>query len=318
MNQLSDLPRPTKDLDQSTRDIHQWGFTLLKDAIAPSEVKVLAQALQDLARSEKEAGLAFEDGGPQQQWGDFKAGKGMDPRDKFRAVSGGVNQRIWMIINKGRPFVDLLYNKRVLAVVKLLLGENFLLSSHGANIAKQGGVKMPLHTDQWWMPAPIAQAPNLLPIGSITRQNTPPLLPADPPLVSPCACVNVLWYLRDFNEDTGSTRVAPGSHLSGRQPHASDDVPGEIVSVEGVAGTVLVIDGRIWHGTGANITPKDRLTVITTFCGPQFRPQENYFIGTDPEVLAQADDHLRTMLGQRIWHSYGRTENPTARFVEAK
>ncbi len=317
MNQKTDLPRPTKDMEQSTRDIHRWGCTLLKDPIAPAEVKVLAQALQDLAKREKEAGLAFEDGGPKQQWGDFKAENGMDPRDKFRAMSGGVNQRIWMIINKGRPFVDLLYNERVLAVVKLLLGENFLLSSHGANIAKQGGVKMPLHTDQWWMPAPIAQAPNPLPIGSITRQNTPPLLAADPPTVSPCACVNVLWYLRDFNEDTGSTRILPGSHLSGRQPSASDDVPGKVVSVEGEAGTVLVIDGRIWHGTGANVTPNDRLTVISTFCGPQFRPQENYFIGTKPEVLAQADDHLRALLGYKIWHSYGRTEDPTARFVKS-
>ncbi len=308
-------PKPTTDMAQSVQDIQQWGFALLADAIPAADVKVLAQALQDLARREQEAGLAFEDGGPQQQWGDFTAQEGLTPRDKFRAAAGGVNQRIWMIINKGQPFVELLYNERVLALVELLLGEHFLLSSHGANIAKQGGVKMPLHTDQWWMPAPIVQAPNPLPIGSITRQETPRPPDVEPPAVAPCACVNVLWYLRDFNADTGSTRVRPGSHLSGRQPRASDDVPGEVVSVEGKAGTVLVIDGRIWHGTGANVTPHDRLTVITTFCGPQFRPQENYFVGVKPGVLAQADDHLKSLLGYRIWHSYGRTEDPTAPFV---
>ena len=315
MYQNADLPQPTKDMAQASQDIQQWGFTLLEDAISPADVKVLEHALQDLARQEQEAGLAFEDGGPKQQWGDFKAQAGMNPRDKFRAAAGGVNQRIWMIINKGRPFVDLLYNARVLAMVELLLGENFLLSSHGANIAKQGGVKMPLHTDQWWMPAPIVQAPNPLPVGSITRQKTPPLPDAEPLVVAPCACVNVLWYLRDFNEDMGSTRVLPGSHLSGRQPRDADDVPGAVISVAGKAGTVLVIDGRIWHGTGANVTSNDRLTAITTFCGPQFRPQENYFVGVKPEVLAQADDHLKRLLGYKIWHSYGRTEDPTANFV---
>ncbi len=315
MYRNTDLPRPTQNMPQACRDIQRWGFALLADAVPAADVKVLAQALQELAREEQAAGLAFEDGGPRQQWGDFKAETGMKPRDKFRAAAGGVNQRIWMIVNKGRPFVELLYNERVLAMVKLLLGEHFLLSSHGANIAKQGGVEMPLHTDQWWMPAPVAPAPNPLPVGSITRQETPRPPDAVPPVVAPCACVNVLWYLRDFDERTGSTRVLPGSHLSGRQPREADDVPEQVVSVAGRAGTVLVIDGRIWHGTGANVTPHDRLTVITTFCGPQFRPQENYFVGLHPEVLAQADDHLKSLLGYRVWHAYGRTEDPTADFV---
>ena len=315
MSKYSGLPLPTRDMAQSVQDIQKWGFTLLEDAIPRPDVEVLKKGLRDLAQREIEAGLAFEDGGPKQQWGDFQAEEGMDPRDKFRAAAGGVNQRIWMIINKGRPFVDLLYNERVLAIVELLLGENYLLSSHGANIAKQGGVKMPLHTDQWWMPAPTLQASNPLPMGSITRQNTPALPKAVPAVVSPCACVNVLWYLRDFNEDSGSTRVVPGSHLSGRQPREADDAPMEVVSVAGKAGTVLVIDGRIWHGTGANVTPNDRLTVITTFCGPQLRPQENYFLGVKPELLVIADDHLKNLLGYRIWHSYGRTEDPTAEFV---
>lgn len=315
MPRYPDLPLPTQERAQAAQDIQKWGFALLEDAIPMADVEVLKKGLREVAAREIEAGQAFEDGGPKQQWGDFKAQAGMDPREKFRAAAGGVNQRIWMIINKGQPFVDLLYNERVLAMVELLLGENYILSSHGANIAKQGGVKMPLHTDQWWMPTPIVPAPNPLPMGSITRQETPALPKTDPQVVSPCACVNVLWYLRDFSEETGSTRVVPGSHMSGRQPQEADDLPGDVVSVAGKAGTVLVIDGRIWHGTGANVTPHDRLTVITTFCGPQMRSQENYFLGVKPETMVDADDHLRRLLGYGIWHSYGRTEDPTAKFV---
>ncbi len=317
MDKRNSLPQPTRDQVQAIADLETWGYTLLADAIAPADVDTLATALTALAHRELEAGEAFEDGGTQQQWGDFKEADGLSPRARFRAAAGGVNQRIWMIHNKGKPFVDLLYNERILAMVRQLLGDNFLLSSHGANIAKQGGVKMPLHTDQWWMPPPIEASVNPLPVGNITRQNTL-VPPAQPYLIAPCACMNVLWYLCDFDARIGSTRVVPGSHLSGRQPRPEDDQEADVVSVAGQAGTVLVIDGRIWHGTGANVTPRDRLTVITTFCGPQFRPQENYFVGTDPAVLAHADDHLRALLGFKIWHSYGRTENPVATFVDKR
>ena len=36
-----------------------------------------------------------------------------------------------------------------------ILGQDFILSTHSANIAKPGGVRMGLHTDQWWMPQPV-------------------------------------------------------------------------------------------------------------------------------------------------------------------
>ena len=70
-----------------------------------------------------------------------------------------------------------------------------------------------------------------------------------------------------------------------------------------------------WHGTGANIGGGERRAVLTTFCAPQFRPQENYTVGTRSEVLARADDDLRTLLGFKIWNAYGRTGHPTDKFI---
>ena len=138
---------------------------------------------------------------------------------------------------------------------------------------------MPLHTDQWWMPAPVDPEADRLPVGSLTRTrfSTPP--DASPQLIAPAACVNVLWMLCDVSEENGGTRLVPGSHLSGRQPTPEDDRPEDIVSAQAPAGSALIIDGRLWHGTGANRTDGDRLVVLTTFCGPQFRPQENYTLG---------------------------------------
>ena len=70
--------------------------------------------------------------------------------EAFQEQNGGVNQRVWMLVNKGRAFRDILELKLINKLVGGLLGDNFILSSFSANIAKPGGIKMPLHTDQWW------------------------------------------------------------------------------------------------------------------------------------------------------------------------
>ena len=88
-----------------------------------------------------------------------------------------------------------------------------------------------------------------------------------------------------------------------------------MVSATAPSGTALIIDGRIWHGTGANRTARDRLAVLTTFCGPQFRPQENYTVGVSGGVLAGADEHLRSIFGFAVWSGYGRTGDPTDAFA---
>ena len=64
-------------------------------------------------------------------------------RDAFSAKAGGVNQRVWMLVNKGQVWRDLLKQPTMRAVVGHVLG----VASYGANIAKPGGIAMNLHTD---------------------------------------------------------------------------------------------------------------------------------------------------------------------------
>jgi hypothetical protein len=79
----------------------------------------------------------------------------------------------------------------------------------------------------------------------------------------------------------------------------------------GPAGTALVFDGRIWHGTGANTTTDElRYGVLTYFCRPWMRPQENYTLSTHPDVIAAADDELLALLGFRVWRSLGGVQGP--------
>ena len=308
-------PVLTEDLEQAKQDLRTSGFCLLANALSPEQVRSMRARLEEQATAEEVAGLDFWDGGAKQNWGAFKDRDGRIRPEAFTKAAGGRNQRVWMLINKGQVFHEIFKVQSVRTLVDHLLGDDCLLSSFGANIAKPGGVAMPLHTDQWWMPTPTRVDRDPLPVGSIQRDRFDQderLL--DPPMISPAAAINVIWMLVDFTEDIGATRLVPGSHLSGRQP----DETGEAVAVQpnAPAGSAVILDARTWHGTGAHTGTQDRLALLSTFCGPQFRPQENLTIGTHSDVLKAADDDLKALLGFKVWNAYGRIENPAQEFVD--
>jgi ectoine hydroxylase-related dioxygenase (phytanoyl-CoA dioxygenase family) len=193
----------------------------------------------------------------------------------------GANQRVWNLPSKGKGFRDLLTAPVVRSLVRHVLQGDYCLSSHTANIAGPGGSAMVLHSDQGFSPRSIEMA----------------------------LTVNVMWMLVDFTEDNGATRVVPGSHLVAAEPPHD----GSIATVAGVGpvGTALVFDGRIWHGTGANTTTDEqRYGVLTYFCRPWMRPQENYTLSTHPDVLADLDDEVRALLGFRVWRTLGGVQGP--------
>lgn len=71
----------------------------------------------------------------------------------------------------------------------------------------------------------------------------------------------------------------------------------------------MVFDGRLWHGTGANTGNTDRLGVLTTFCSPQFRQQENQTLGLDRDLWESCSEKLKSRLGFKVWNAYGRIES---------
>ena len=304
------LPTPATGLSQCVTDLESSGYCYLADALSSVEVLQLQQRLSEQAQAEEQRGVAYKDGSTNQNWGDFRDEQGELRPAAFDPAAGGSNQRIWMLVNKGRLFVDLLQHSNVRNIVSSILGDEYILSSHIANIARPGGAAMRLHTDQWWMPPPTRPNRRHLPAGSVNRARFD-IDEIHGVAISPPVVVNVLWMLDPFTEKNGATQVVPGSHLLGRQP----DEDAVSVATTAPAGTALVVDGRTWHGTGANIGGGERRAVLTTFCAPQFRPQENYTVGTRSEVLERADDDLRTLLGFKIWNAYGRTGHPTDKFI---
>jgi ectoine hydroxylase-related dioxygenase (phytanoyl-CoA dioxygenase family) len=193
----------------------------------------------------------------------------------------GANQRVWNLPSKGKVFRDLLTTPIVRTLVRHVLQGDYCLSSHTANIAGPGGSAMVLHSDQGFSPRSIEMA----------------------------LTVNVMWMLADFTEDNGATRLVPGSHRIPSEPPHDGSV--RTVAGTGPVGTALVFDGRIWHGTGANVTAdQQRHGVLTYFCRPWMRPQENYTLSTHPDALADLDDELRALLGFRVWRTLGGVHGP--------
>ena len=66
----------------------------------------------------------------------------------------------------------------------------------------------------------------------------------------PPFAVNVAWLLDDFTDENGATRVIPAAI----QALPDFTAPFTTVPVEGPAGRIMVMDGRLWHQRGENRT----------------------------------------------------------------
>ncbi len=185
------------------------------------------------------------------------------------------NQRIFMLLNRGEEFVSLTEDPVALDLAEQVLGPDLLLSSITANITRPGNEPQQLHTDQQYV-----QEPWLYPL-----------------------TVQVVWMLDDFTEENGATRIVPRSHLWGRAPAGPE--PGT-VRLLGAAGSVGYLDGRVWHGTGANTTASERRRgIFAYYCAPYLRQQENVFRSLDPDVRRKLSPRMRRLLGYDIWYGLG-------------
>jgi ectoine hydroxylase-related dioxygenase (phytanoyl-CoA dioxygenase family) len=273
------------DLSAAKADLDANGFCVVPDVLDPETLAAVRTRTLAQAEAERALGLMPEGG------------------------LEGPNQRVFMLVNKGQEFLDLITHPVALALAGHLLGGSFLLSQFSANIARRGGVEQGLHCDDWWSPRPIRQGQPFKRVGDFQRYNDDARteVTKGEVLAPPCV-INIAWMLSDFSDENGGTRLARGSHLSGHVPDGS--VPHKVptVAAAGKAGSVLAFDGRTWHGTGKNLTDDPRIVLLLTFCGPQFRSQENFFVGLDPRVYEAAPEQLRALMGFKIWSAYGRTE----------
>ena len=100
----------------------------------------------------------------------------------------------------------------------------------------------------------------------------------------------VLWALEDQ-----TFRVVRKSPF-GKHPTVAAIDDAILVSV--TAGSCLC-STAVWfsHSSAAHVD--------TSWCGPQFRSEENHVLGMSEEVLNSMEESSRALLGFKVWHSYG-------------
>ncbi|XOV82770.1 MAG: phytanoyl-CoA dioxygenase family protein [bacterium] len=162
------------------------------------------------------------------------------------------------------------------------LGKGWICHSFLSNGADPGGYPQGLHLDQGpLLPWITEQAP---------------------------ALVNTMYILEDVNEVNGGTLVIPGSHRI-MAAAGSGGTIGSLppaINLEAPGGTIMVFDGRLLHGTGANRSDQRRFVATMSNVKSWMRTQENWVISVRPEILEQASPKLLHRIGFQAL-TYGAT-----------
>jgi ectoine hydroxylase-related dioxygenase (phytanoyl-CoA dioxygenase family) len=193
--------------------------------------------------------------------------EGSDAGSEVGRQETGV-ERLCDLVNKGAVFDVCFQHPRILAAIAHVVGPRFRLSSLNARVVLPGAGPQPLHED--WHVATV---------------------PGDH-----YAC-NSLWMLDDFSAANGATRVVPSSHRwnrrSGDALRDPDAPHPEQVLLTGQAGTVVIFNAHLWHGGTLNQSSSRRRALLSFFCWPGQRQQQ------DQKALLRAETSARLSAAAR-------------------
>lgn len=160
----------------------------------------------------------------------------------------------------------------VLPLVDLVLGPGGLVSMMAAIDIGPGETAQQLHADDQSMP--------------IARPHRPLLF-------------NAMWALTDFTEENGATRLVPGSHLEDHFPTGKKEY--DTIPIEMRRGSILVFNGSLWHGGGANRTNERRIGISTIYCAGFLRQEENQQLGIPQEMVRSFPARLQELVGYGVY-----------------
>jgi ectoine hydroxylase-related dioxygenase (phytanoyl-CoA dioxygenase family) len=272
------LPSPTTDLALARLQLEVFGYCIVQNALPPEQLKALQERLEDQASAERAAGVAYLDGGRAASK-ERRGYRGDEATDGASADEVVPNQRVWCLQNKGDEFVEVLNNPVMDQIINPYLEEDHpQVAIYSANIVGGGGEAQFLHQDQ-----------------SGVRPTTPFAIG-----------VNIIFCLDDFTEENGATRIVPGSHVAerGLAPDNIYTTQGT-VPAEAPAGAAILVDTRIWHGTGASISSSRRRAAICLVQRSWARCASNGVLAVHPSVLETMSDKIKAMFGHRVTDGLG-------------
>lgn len=200
------------------------------------------------------------------------------------------NVRVFYLLERDGLFRDLIQHPTALEMVRSLLGRQFLISNFTANIARPGARSMALHSDQ--------------------------SLVMPQPWIHPWA-MNIIWCLTDVTPDNGATLYIPGSHLWQTRADVPQNAHQLLRPFEAKAGSIIAMEGRLWHTSGANITAdQDRALLFGYYTRTFLRPQVNWNVGLSQTTQATLSRQMRQWLGLELDANTG--EDADLRYLDVQ
>jgi ectoine hydroxylase-related dioxygenase (phytanoyl-CoA dioxygenase family) len=188
------------------------------------------------------------------------------------SFEGANTVRIYNLLAYGEPFTKVPVHQTILPVIDGVLDPGCLISSLSSIAIDPGETAQPIHADDM-------------------------VIPLDKPH-RPIVC-NSMWALTDFTEANGATRLVPGSHKKPNPDYGGDY---ETIPAEMAKGSVLIWDGALWHGGGANKTDKRRTGIAMNYCAGFIRQQENQQLGLKPELVKTFEPRLQELIGYGVYN----------------
>lgn len=187
-------------------------------------------------------------------------------------LPNGSAQRVWNLIDKGEIFEEAIQQPKMLAAMEYLLGADCTLSSFTVNILYPNAPDAGLHIDY-----PLSGLPT-------PRPNFPMV-------------ANSVWFLDDFTLENGATSCVPASHLRLETLPEADVEYEDEQQICGSRGSVLIVNGAVWHGSSENRTDKPRVALLGFFCRSILKPQQDLMKIVSEEVIERATPTLKRLLG---------------------
>jgi ectoine hydroxylase-related dioxygenase (phytanoyl-CoA dioxygenase family) len=195
----------------------------------------------------------------------------LDARPAGNGFEGHRTVRIYNLLAHGTPFAEIPVHPAVLPIVEGVLDPGCLISSLSSVAIDPGETAQPIHADDQVIPLEKPHAP--------------------------LVC-NSMWALTDFTAANGATRLVPGSH---RKPNPDYGGAYETIAAEMGRGSVLIWDGALWHGGGANRSDARRTGVAMNYCAGFIRQQENQQLGVPPQVARGFPPRLQELMGYGVY-----------------
>jgi hypothetical protein len=187
------------------------------------------------------------------------------------------NVRVWNLIDLDPVFADLIAHPLAERIVGAVLGDDYIISNFTANVARPGSGSMMVHSDQSLvMPEPWLAA----------------------------HAMNIIWCLTDVRADNGATLHVPGSHRFTTAADVPADAAAHLVPFTAGAGSIIAMEGRVWHTSGRNVTAdEDRAMLFGFYSQPFVRPQWNHNAGLSAQTQARCSELMRYRLGLDVWQN---------------